>query len=822
MAVVRVDGLEPDLKILGTHQRYIFGEIAANPLNRKSIDNLFVPTALAAAETLLDFRNSNSFSGFRLRHETALGDTIGKLKFQSFTGGSTSGTDLLVFHNDGSVVLPGMTDPKYILQTANANLPNAQALSALSTGLLKNTTTTGVLSIAVPGVDYATKANVDAVADGKFIIQTADADLPNAQALGALSTGLLKNTTTTGLLSIAVAGTDYATLAHRLDQFAVPNTSLNLNSQKIINLLNPTNPQDAATMAYVDSAVDNNFGPQVALPFLELDWNWANPGAQATYKNYHKLNDAFTTKTMESRIIADDASSPNRRGWIETWYIGPSIPGTNDYGLYTFGFAPSSSAAPLAGLVYTVTINSSVGSSLAMAIPISMNNWRITQVGTPLNLTDAANRQYVLDQVILGVNAGVVTLTGSVTGSGLVNGSFATAFSNSQTISGTTETFNYSNALTTSILELVNTNASALTRFKAGSTTDYLETGYDGANDYSYLNIVGSSNDRYAFRFGGTGVAAVTSTGLWGFGTVSPTLAKLHVVGGVTNVGSEETGIRVVSSSNTAKIELQCTNGSGRLWEITASNNGFLNLVDRTGVAARLVINTSGQIGIGTTTPHAALQFANVVTNRQLVLYEAANNDFQFHGLGSVAGGLGYNINTTTDSHIFYAGVNSSSRNEVGRLSGVGDLTIADTYFGKRPTGVAYMQGNATVTTVTAGNWTKVAGTTTSDSLNKCTMPANNRIQYTGTPTVRAYVVASVTASHNVGAGSILGFSIFKNGVQVVPSASYVQTALNIVGNVFVKTIVSLATNDYVEVYGTSSANADITVSNLTFDLTTT
>jgi hypothetical protein len=46
----------------------------------------------------------------------------------------------------------------------------------------------------------------------KFIVQgTVDSGLPNAQFLGALGTGLLKNTTTTGVLSAATAGTDYTT-----------------------------------------------------------------------------------------------------------------------------------------------------------------------------------------------------------------------------------------------------------------------------------------------------------------------------------------------------------------------------------------------------------------------------------------------------------------------------------------------------------------------------------------------------------------------------------------------------------------------------------
>lgn len=46
------------------------------------------------------------------------------------------------------------TDATYITQTTNATLSAEQALSALATGLVKNTTGTGVLSIAAAGTDY--------------------------------------------------------------------------------------------------------------------------------------------------------------------------------------------------------------------------------------------------------------------------------------------------------------------------------------------------------------------------------------------------------------------------------------------------------------------------------------------------------------------------------------------------------------------------------------------------------------------------------------------------------------------------------------------
>jgi hypothetical protein len=65
------------------------------------------------------------------------------------TGLSISGTTLSV---DSTLFAP--SNATYIVQTANGTLTNEQALGALATGLLKNTTTTGVLSIAAAGTDF--------------------------------------------------------------------------------------------------------------------------------------------------------------------------------------------------------------------------------------------------------------------------------------------------------------------------------------------------------------------------------------------------------------------------------------------------------------------------------------------------------------------------------------------------------------------------------------------------------------------------------------------------------------------------------------------
>lgn len=58
-------------------------------------------------------------------------------------------------------------DATYIVQTSNTTLTNEQVLASLATGLVKNTTGTGVLSIAVEGTDYWAPGGTDvAVSDG--------------------------------------------------------------------------------------------------------------------------------------------------------------------------------------------------------------------------------------------------------------------------------------------------------------------------------------------------------------------------------------------------------------------------------------------------------------------------------------------------------------------------------------------------------------------------------------------------------------------------------------------------------------------------------
>lgn len=87
------------------------------------------------------------------------------------------------------------TAATYITQTPDTGLSNEQALSTLSTGVMKNTTVTGVISIAVDGTDYVSPAGTatltnktyDAEAAGNVITNIGSSEV-NADLIDGLTT----------------------------------------------------------------------------------------------------------------------------------------------------------------------------------------------------------------------------------------------------------------------------------------------------------------------------------------------------------------------------------------------------------------------------------------------------------------------------------------------------------------------------------------------------------------------------------------------------------------------------------------------------------
>lgn len=100
------------------------------------------------------------------------GGTTGTGAFQSIASVGSAGE---VLTSNGAGALPTFqaaaagapAGATYITQTSDGTLTNEQALDALATGIMKNTTGTGVVSIAAEGTDYYGPGGTDVVvADG--------------------------------------------------------------------------------------------------------------------------------------------------------------------------------------------------------------------------------------------------------------------------------------------------------------------------------------------------------------------------------------------------------------------------------------------------------------------------------------------------------------------------------------------------------------------------------------------------------------------------------------------------------------------------------
>lgn len=153
----------------------------------------------------------------------------------------------------------------------------------------------------------------------------------------------------------------------------------------------------------------------------------------------------------------------------------------------------------------------------------------------------------------------------------------------------------------------------------------------------------------------------------------------------------------------------------------------------------------------------------------------------------------------------------------------VGKTIIADgagaaTFKYANPRGsVYYSSVGAGTALVTPTVYTKFAPTTTASTIaTEFTEATTARLTYTGTDTLDCRVIANVGFSQTIAADRDVTVAIYKNGV-IIAGAENIATvgSAQKVHHTIIYDIPSLATNDYIEIYGKISGTGDITILSL-------
>ena len=106
----------------------------------------------------------------------------------------------------------------------------------------------------------------------------------------------------------------------------------------------------------------------------------------------------------------------------------------------------------------------------------------------------------------------------------------------------------------------------------------------------------------------------------------------------------------------------------GDTTDASSSTTGSLKTAGGLGVAKKAFVGDT--VSIATTAANAELQLSNSVVNRKIILFEATANDHQYYGFGVNSSVFRYQVGGTSANHVFYAGVNSTTSNELMRITG--------------------------------------------------------------------------------------------------------------------------------------------------------
>ncbi len=597
---------------------------------------------------------------------------------------SVSVSNAMVLGNAAYIGI-GNSSPAYTLDLGNiANQCGIKFSVSTSTPTTPSGTNSIVLfnNAGVPSyvntlgniVPLSTSGVAPAPSTSKYIIQTADAALPNAQSLGSLSNGIIKNTTSTGILSIAVAGTDY--YAPGFPTYL--RESYGASNNLYVGTGSGTNPIGSqntclgieSQTAFLSSGNNNT---SVGFQTLRTVTFASFCTAVGTQSGLNNVTDSFTAFGSSAgrantfgadicvggrRSLFSSASNSRITAWgnftFENLTDTPSI-GANDntamghaagrtYASYTqcsfFGSGADASANNLtnaAAFGYNAKVSASnaliLGGTGSSKVFVGIGN---TAPYTHLHLSDTITSGSGGTTLFLENKAGgaAESRIDSVNYNAGNNPSVRIRFQDDNSFSShidfmTKTPGSGSNPLVSRLyisssgnIGINNTTPNAPLQFASTEANRKIVLWDVSNNNHQFfgfginagilrhqVNGTGSSYVWYAATSTTTSneLMRLTGNGYLNLGTTS-SVAGLVVASFVQNVAGEASCIRATSAQSFTKIEIDNTSASGHLWELRSSNNGDFDITDRTGLVTPFYIKTNtGRVGIGTNSPDQLL-----------------------------------------------------------------------------------------------------------------------------------------------------------------------------------------------------------------------
>lgn len=482
----------------------------------------------------------------------------------------TAGSGISVTNGNGTISIAATGGGGTVTSVASADgsVTVTNPTTTVDLAVVKAPIWTTARNLAGNSVDGSTNV---AFAN-KFVVQgTTDAGLSSAQFLGALGTGIVKNTTTTGVLSIAVAG-DFPTL-------------------------NQSTTGSAATLTTARAIWGQNFDGSGAISGSLTGVGNITGGASSM---------TITAGTGNSRTLA--LQSTTSGGTATTFLTGNA-----DQSTTLAGNLSGTGAFNIIGGAGNMTITAGTGNSRTMALQTTTSGGTATTF-----LTGNADQSATFAGAISNGTSGVIT-TGTIelgavsdtTLSRVSAGKIAVEGVNVVTTSSTdtltNKTITNSNNVLGGVTMTLGSDAAndiyyrnssgILTRLANGTTGQYLAA--TTSNPPSWASVAATMTVGTSVITSGTTTRILyDNAGVLGEYTLTGTGTVVAMQAAPTFTTSITDPLVIGGTGTTSPLTLQSTSGIG------AAGADLIFKTGNNGATEDMRILNNGDVGIGTATPN--------------------------------------------------------------------------------------------------------------------------------------------------------------------------------------------------------------------------